>query len=518
MLRLVLLLLALAGTASAADSAGGWMERVLQRGRLVVGVKADYPPWGMVASDGRIVGLEADLAQDLAARLGVALELVPVTASNRLSRLEQGVVDVVIATLGDTAERRRISDLLRPHYYASGVNLLAPPGTPFHDWGQLRGRSVCLVDGAYFNRQLTERYLIDPVTFPGNRDALMALRDGRCVGWAFDDTVIGQLLLDPEWAGYAMAMPTILSTPWSIAVRKGEGDGDWGRFVADAIAEWHRSGRLVELQAKWRLQPNAFLAEQRVLWSDARCLRGANGRFPAECVGDDAVVAGSAPLPRWARALHGLGLDPAPFLDRFDRDRLIEGAWLTLTLSLTAIAGCLAVGVAFAWADRSGGWALRAPLRAVVAVARMTPPLLQLYILFFGLGGLLAARGITLGSFTVAAVVLSLYAGATNTVLLRAALAQVADEYPGLSTRRLMPLAVERAYEGLVATCVNIVKAAGLASTIALPETVSVVNTILTEGRSPTTMMNLLLVYYFLFVLAVLGLLRAGRGLVLRLT
>ena len=118
----------------------------------------------------------------------------------------------------------------------------------------------------------------------------------------------------------------------------------------------------------------------------------------------------------------------------------------------------------------------------------------------------------------VAAAVLSLYAGATNAVLLRAALGQVAEEYPGLPTRRLLPLAVERAYDGLVAACVNIVKAAGLASTIALPEAVSVVNTILTEGRDAPTMMNLLLVYYFLFVLAVLGLLRAARCLVLRLT
>ncbi len=110
----------LAGTAAAEDL-GGRMERILDRGRLVVGVKVDYPPWGMIASDGSIVGLEPDLARDAADRLGVGLELVPVTAGNRLQRLAQGQVDLVIATLGDTAERRRISDLLRPHYYASGV-------------------------------------------------------------------------------------------------------------------------------------------------------------------------------------------------------------------------------------------------------------------------------------------------------------------------------------------------------------------------------------------------------------
>ena len=188
---------------------------------------------------------------------------MPVTAGNRLQRLEQGQVDLVIATLGDTAERRSMAGLVQPNYYASGVSLLARDGSPFHDWGQLRGRPVCLNEGAYFNRVLIERYLIDPVIFPATRDALLALRDGRCVGWAFDDTVIAQLLNEPEWAGYRMAMPSILHTPWAVAVRKGEAGAALGRFASDLVADWHRSGRLVALQAKWGLPPSDFLAAQQ---------------------------------------------------------------------------------------------------------------------------------------------------------------------------------------------------------------------------------------------------------------
>src|SRR6478735_1492202 len=102
-----------------------------------------------------------------------------------------------MATMGDTVERRLTSDLVLPHYYASGVTLMARDDAPFRDWNQLRGRPVCLTEGAFFNRALTERYLLDPIVFPGNRDAMMALRDGRCVGWAFDDTVLGRLVAEP---------------------------------------------------------------------------------------------------------------------------------------------------------------------------------------------------------------------------------------------------------------------------------------------------------------------------------
>ena len=165
----------------------------------------------------------------------------------------------------------------------------------------------------------------------------------------------------------------------------------------------------------------------------------------------------------------------APLLDPLNRGRLLRGLGLTLGLSLVAVVGSLGVGVALAWADQSLGTspatrALRLPLRGLTAVARMTPPILQLYILFFGLGGLLASHtGFTPGGFLVAGVVLSLYAGATNAILLRAALEHVRREHPGTPTHRLIPAAVDRCYEGLTATLVNIVKAAGLASTIALP-------------------------------------------------
>jgi ABC-type amino acid transport substrate-binding protein len=62
----------------------GSMDDIKARGELVVGVKTDYPPYGFRDRDGRIVGLEPDLAADLAKRLGVSLKLVAVLSSNRI--------------------------------------------------------------------------------------------------------------------------------------------------------------------------------------------------------------------------------------------------------------------------------------------------------------------------------------------------------------------------------------------------------------------------------------------------
>lgn len=78
------------------------IDQIRNRGQLIVGVKTDYPPWGFYNNQGDIVGLEIDLANDIAKRLGVELTLKKVTSSNRIRKLEDGGIDLLIATMGDT--------------------------------------------------------------------------------------------------------------------------------------------------------------------------------------------------------------------------------------------------------------------------------------------------------------------------------------------------------------------------------------------------------------------------------
>ena len=92
----------------------------MSRGKIVVGVKADYKPWGFRNSDGNIVGMEIDMAADVAAKMGVDLELVAVQSSNRMQFLEQGKIDLMIATMSDRKDRREIVGIVGPNYYTSG--------------------------------------------------------------------------------------------------------------------------------------------------------------------------------------------------------------------------------------------------------------------------------------------------------------------------------------------------------------------------------------------------------------
>src|SRR3546814_4628672 len=64
---------ALAAAAAPGDATADALDDIRKRGRLIVGVKADQPPYGFLGSDGKIAGMEPDLAQDVAEVLGVQL-------------------------------------------------------------------------------------------------------------------------------------------------------------------------------------------------------------------------------------------------------------------------------------------------------------------------------------------------------------------------------------------------------------------------------------------------------------
>ena len=86
------------GPARAEDT----LAQIKAKGVLTVGVKNDYKPWGFLDPSGHIVGMETDLAQRVADKIGVKLEEVPVTAVTRIEFLRQGRIDMILATLGDT--------------------------------------------------------------------------------------------------------------------------------------------------------------------------------------------------------------------------------------------------------------------------------------------------------------------------------------------------------------------------------------------------------------------------------
>ncbi|HTZ37878.1 MAG TPA: transporter substrate-binding domain-containing protein [Stellaceae bacterium] len=265
-LVLALVLVALGASRALAEDT---LAKVKAAGQISVGVKNDYRPWGFLDSSGQIVGMEIDLARDVARRLGVGVRLVPVIASNRMEFLQQGNIDLIIATMGDTPERRKVVGMVEPDYYAGGTNILAPKSAHFHAWTELKGKRVCAVEGAYYNRRVAQLYQPELVTLPAVPEAMKALQGGNCVAFLFDDTLIQSTLAagDPQWADYEMPLPSEDPQKWAIGVRLDDLNGPFGEFMKKTSEEWHRTGYLVDEEKKWGIKPSPYLAEMHAKYS-----------------------------------------------------------------------------------------------------------------------------------------------------------------------------------------------------------------------------------------------------------
>jgi polar amino acid transport system substrate-binding protein len=501
------------------------LRLIRQRGTLIVGVKTDYPPFGMLDSAGRPEGFEHDLAADLARRLGVTLTKVSVTGSNRLQKLQEGTIDIVLATLGDTAERRQIVTMVEPNYYSSGVTLFMPPSSSVHSWADTRGQKVCATQGSYFNRTMQQRYLFDLQIYNNARDAKLAVKDGRCIGYLFDNTALMNDLTQPEWKGYRLPLPPTLETPWAIAIADKERGTQFEQFLGDALADWHRSGFLLEREKAWGIPPSKFLADAHALWTRKErdgtpfCRREPDGHWRPECRNKvfltSTDVSGFAQLGLWLNEATGLNL--SLIYDPFDRVEFLLGLATTLLLTVTCIAGSLAVGVTGAVLAESGNRVVRRLARLFCLLGRMTPPLLIIYLILFGIGSMLAAHyGISLSAIAVVVWCLSVYTGAGVMTALLDAAAALRHEDPGFALRFSNVQRLARlASASVTAALVNVAKATMMASAVAVPELLSATTTIINDRGNVGVMMNALLITFLLIVFVVVRVLQRVERAVL---
>jgi polar amino acid transport system substrate-binding protein len=236
-------------------ASAGQLEDIRAKGVLVVGTKADYPPFGYRDAQGEIIGLEPDLAADVAQRIGVKLELVPVTAANRMKLLQEGKIDLMIATMAVNEEREKAVGVIYPNYYASGVAILANRKPGLKDESDLKGRSICALKGAFYNNNLQSEYTNrDLLIFGSVLECEAALLRAECDGFVYDDTLLLYKTKSEKekWKDYeVIQLSEFDPLPWGVAVRREEKFRGWGMFVSGVVTDWLRSEKLLTLEHKW---------------------------------------------------------------------------------------------------------------------------------------------------------------------------------------------------------------------------------------------------------------------------
>lgn len=237
-------------------------EAIRAHGLLRAGVRCDQPPYGFRGPDGGFAGVETEMARQMAAwAFGSAdkIDLQCVTADNRIPQLNARRVDLLIATLGVTAERARVIDF-SDAYRWGGSDLLVRRDSPIRRLDDVQGRTVIMLRGTtqagWFDRNMPT---LNTLRLNTASDALQALLQGRGEAYAHDAaTLIVIAARDPNLR--LVGEPFEVSDA-AVGVRKNE--PEWMAWINASLARMKRENLYTAWLERW------VPAEIRGPYSDA---------------------------------------------------------------------------------------------------------------------------------------------------------------------------------------------------------------------------------------------------------
>jgi polar amino acid transport system substrate-binding protein len=123
--------------------------------KVRIGIDLGLPPYGMMGDKMLPAGVDVEVAQKLAADLGVQLEIVSSTGASRVPNLQTNKADLIISTLSVTAERAKVIDFSVPYMPIQTI-VFAPKGLAISSMADLAGKKVATSRGTGMDTQLTK--------------------------------------------------------------------------------------------------------------------------------------------------------------------------------------------------------------------------------------------------------------------------------------------------------------------------------------------------------------------------
>jgi len=184
--------------------AGSTMQKLQQAGSIKIGVKVDQPGLGYKnPATGKNEGFDIEIAKIVAASLGVAADKIAFTetvSKNREPFIQQGTVDIVVASYSITDERRKVVSQAGP-YYVTGQQLLVREEDKSKITGpdNLKGIKVCSVTGSTSIKNVEEKYGAQPAPFATYTECVQQLTNGSVDAVTTDGSILlGYAALQPD--------------------------------------------------------------------------------------------------------------------------------------------------------------------------------------------------------------------------------------------------------------------------------------------------------------------------------
>lgn len=179
--------------AAEAPAPKGYLDKIRERDRLIVGVFSDKPPFGFVNEQGEYVGFDTDIAKRFAKDLlgdEKKVEFVVVEPASRIPFLQSDKVDLILANMTVTPERAEAVDFTNPNLRVA-VQAIVREDSGIERLDDLADKTIIVTSGTTADIWLTQnRPDWKLLKFEKNSESLQALANGRGDAYAQDNLVL----------------------------------------------------------------------------------------------------------------------------------------------------------------------------------------------------------------------------------------------------------------------------------------------------------------------------------------
>jgi ABC-type amino acid transport substrate-binding protein/ABC-type amino acid transport system permease subunit len=480
-------------------------------GRIRFGVRDYYPLFGTLTNGVRH-GYEFDIANAIAQKLGVEATFAKVNAASRIPMVDNGQIDLAIATMGHTVQRDGQIRFIRPHYYRSETILVGPKELDVPDLQAVRGRTVCASVGNGSNLDLISHgarlMLFSEADMLPDR-----LRDQTCALAAQDDSFFADYFTDPDFASRFSAKFGFVEVPWGMGVALKDSDR-FARALSLMSQIFHRDGVFLAAARSNHIS-TAFLEQQRKLWAEPQCDNDGGSTNPScvlpsvDTTTEVTRIAGQvAGFEAWMAATTGVNLE-LPMLKTMPAWDLFEGGIVdSLILIAGALGATLLFALVFGAAAGSRFRLLRWPARMVTIALQSTPIVLTLIIVAAIMDAMVPYSATVALTASITALGLANGCNAGQAIAEAVLTLRAEGAAPASAPLDLFVQALARSATQVVAFLINAAKGTPIASLIGAPELLSALTDISSFSSGRATIYTILLVFYTVIVMIVVWLCR----------
>lgn len=483
-LALIALLCLVARQAHAATS----LDKIRERGVLVIGTDATYPPFELKTGD-RFEGFDIDLGNEIGRELGVPVRWENIAWDGIFAALRSGKFDLVLSDVVITDKRKKELAFSRP-YFLSGQTIVRRRGDArIRSSKDLPGKLVTV------QQETTGQYAVEKMGLPAERirkfetmqDALLEVRNGR------GDCAVGDIpaLSEMIRKGYPeleVVGGVFVRENYGVVLRRGE--PQLLAAVNEAIARVMADGRYAKIYGRWIREP-----------------------LPSSVLpGLDKARGQGTPIEEKA---NGTALTIRWELLRSVLPLLLRGALMTLWITFLGLLIGVPLGLVIALARLSSLRLVSMLATVYVEVMRGTPLLMQIFVIYF----VLPALGVSLPQLVAAVLALSLNAAAYIAEIFRAGIQSIDAgqmeaaralglDYRGAMRWVILPQTLRRVLPPLTNEAVSLLKDSSLISIIGLSELTRVGREQASNSGSPVTIVLAVALLYLAMTLPLTHLVR----------